>query len=964
VKRISFSLLLIILMNITVFAQFPGMPGQRPPRSGISEQRTDQTFILSGKVIDKVDDIPMAGAHVKVSHSRDTTRVFQAATDLMGAFSIMVPRGIYKIEISFLGYEKIEKEVRVLQQSLDMGPLGMSMNRAMLDEVTVTAQTIPVQQKGDTLQFNALAFKVNPDANAEDLIRRMPGFTLGPDGLHVQGEAVTRVLVDGQRFFGDDPNIALRNLPAEMIESIEVFDELSDRAQLTGFDDGQTTKTVNIVTRLDRRSGQFGRVYSGYGDTERYQAGLTTNIFRNQTRMSVIGMSNNINQQNFSMDDMSGFMNTGGRGGFSGGMRGMRGGGGGGMSRGGGSFSRGDFMVGQQSGNNTTSSIGINYTDIWAGSVNVNGSYFLNHSKNDSERFSDRQYFIEENVSQFHNDTTLSNMENMNHRFNARIEYDINEQHSLIFSPRFNIQQTTSGNFTDALTRLPDNQLLNQSHSGSTREWGGYTLSTGIMHRARLGKPRRSVSTDLNINMNNNEYLNFLDALSNYYEGPVFVEDLLRQRSDSNTETMGINTGITYTEPVGQRSMLQFSYNFSFSNNMTDRLTNSWDIIRESYTIFENDRSSELTNGYLTHRAGFSYRFNAEKYRFNLELQYQDAGLSTDQIIPYELDINKNFRTLLPSASFNYNFSRTHSLRFQYSSSTNAPSVNQLQDMVDNTNPLQLSSGNPDLKQSFSHFVNLRYNLTSLEKSRTLMLFASASLTNDFVTTSTFIAPRDTILSIGRNEVFLPRGAQYSRPVNESGFANVRSWMSYSFVLKPIKSNISLNTGLSYTHSPGMINNQSNISNNWGYSGGVNLSSNISENIDFMLSYSANYNTADNSLQPTLNNSYFYHIAGARFTWLFLDGRWVIRSDANNMIYTGMGDDYNENYWLWNINLGRKFLANKQAELTLGVYDLLNQNSSVSRVIANNYIEDVRSNVLNRFFMLTFTYNIRHFNLG
>lgn len=959
--RISLSMLLIMFIHASVIAQFPTTHGQRPPRSGFPDQRADQTFIISGRVIDKADDIPMAGAHIKLTHARDTTRIFQAATDLMGSFSMMVPRGVYKMEISFLGYNKIEKDVRVLQQSLDLGPVGMSMNQSMLDEVTVTAQTVPVQQKGDTLQYNALAFKVNPDANAEDLVRRMPGFTLGPDGLKVQGEDVTKVLVDGQRFFGDDPNIALKNLPAEMIDKVEVFDEVSDQARLTGFDDGQTTKTVNIVTRLDRRSGQFGRVYSGYGDEDRYQLGLTTNIFLDQRRISVIGMSNNINQQNFSMEDMSGFMSSS-RGGFTGG----RGGRGGsvrmsGMS--GGSFSRGDFMVGQQGGNNTTSSVGINYTDIWGGSVNVNSSYFLNHSKNESERFSDRQYFIDDAASQFYNEVSLSNSENLNHRFNARMEYDINEDHTLIFSPRFNVQQTTSGSSSDAMTQLPDDQLLNQSYSGSSREWDGYTFSAGLLHRARLGKERRSISTDMNLNLNNNESLNLLDALSNYYEGPVFVEDIVRQRSDSNTETMSVNTNMTFTEPIGNKSMLQFSYNFSYSNNLTDRLTNSWDIIRESYTIFENDRSSELTNGYLTHRAGLGYRFGGEHIRFNLELQYQDAGLSTDQLIPYELDLSKNFRTILPAAGFSYIISRTNRLRIDYRSSTNAPSVNQLQDMVDNTNPLQLSSGNPDLRQSYSHFMSLRYNLTNIESGRSFMLFANASLTNDFVTTSTIIAQRDTTLTIGQSEFSLPRGAQYSRPVNESGFASLRSWMAYSFVLNPIKSNFSLNAGASYTRSPGMINGQRNVSNNVGYSGGMNISSNISENLDFMLSYSANFNTSENSLQPNLNNSYFYHMAGAQFSWIFLE-HWVLRSDANNLIYTGMGDDYNENYWLWNINVGRKFLANNRGELTLGVYDLLNQNSSVSRVITNNYIEDVRSNVLNRFFMLTFTYNIRHFNLS
>lgn len=942
---------LSLLISLTAYSQPPRMGqwgGQRP---GHGEQQNQQMFAVSGQIIDLADNIPLAGTHITLKHNRDTTRVFRAATDLMGNFRVNLPRGIYNLHISFIGYEPIEREVRVLQQNAELGTIAMSMTRAMLEEFTVTAQTIPMQQKGDTLQFNAHAFKVNPDANAEDLIRRMPGFTYGPDGLKIQGEEVTRVLVDGQRFFGDDPSIALRNLPAEMIEAIEVFDEQSDQARLTGFEDGETVKTVNIVTRLDRRSGQFGRIYSGYGDAERYQAGLVTNIFMNQRRISIIGMSNNINQQNFSTEDMSGFMSS--RGGGSRGDRGSRGGGG--------SFSRGDFMVGQQSGNNTTSSVGVNYSDIWGTSTRVNSSYFLNHSRNLTERLSDRQYFVDNTATQLYNALNSSSSENLNHRFNARMEYDINENHSLIFTPRFNVQSTSSGNSSMATTLLPDKQLLNKSESGNSREWEGYSFSAGLLHRARLGTSRRSLTTDLNLNRNNNQNLYFLDALSNYYEGPVFVEDLVRQRSDSNTDNLGINAGVSYTEPLAERSMLQLSYSFSYSDNSTDRLTNSWDIIRESYTIFENDRSSELTNGYLTQRAGIGFRHNGEKYRLSMELQLQDAALSTDQIIPYELDLSRNFRTLLPSGQFTWNFSRSHSLRVFYRSSTNAPSVNQLQDMVDNTNPLHLTSGNPDLKQSFSQFLNFRYNKTNPATSRSLMFSVSGSLTNDFVTTSTIIARQDTILEIGDNQFSLPRGAQFSRPVNDRGFASIRSWATYGFVLNPIKSNINVYGGLSYTRSPGQTNGVRNISNNRGMNAGLNISSNISENIDFMLSYAATYTISENSLLP-VNNNYMYHVTGVRFNWIFLK-TWVLRTDANNLIYTGMGDGYNENYWLMNLNLGKKFLQNNRGELTLGVYDLLNQNSSISRNITNNYIEDTRSNVLNRFFMLTFTYNIRHFNM-
>ena len=944
-------IVLLIMLFITAAAY-----GQRQQGSG---DRQMMPVSVQGTVLDQSEMLPLPGAHISFTSMRDTTRVVRTATNENGFFSITLPRGGYDMKVSYLGYRPGEMEVRATDDANDLGQILLSMTEAMLNEVTVIGQVISAQLKGDTIQFNADAFKTNPDATAEDLIRKMPGIVVDPSGVRAQGEEVQRVLVDGQEFFGNDPNIALRNLPAEMIAQIEVFDQLSDQSQLTGFDDGQTIKTINIVTRLDRRSGQFGRVYSGYGDDERYQAGLVTNLFMDQRRISIIGMSNNINQQNFSSEDLSGFMTARGGGITMGG--GGRSGGRGGMPTGGGmpSLNRGDFLTGQSGGYNNTHSLGVNYTDRWGDKVNVNSSYFFNMAKNYTEQLSDRQYIIDGNTSQFYVENNISERTNQNHRFNARIDYRINDNHTLLITPRFSFQNTESWNTNEAATFLIGQDLLNQSITGSDRIWDGYSLSNAITHRMRLNDEGRSLSTRLNVSANNNEYLSFLDALSNYYEGPIFVEDLVDQKSDSNTQSFGFSSNFTYTEPLTERGMLQLSYNFSYSDNASDRMTNSWDILRESYSLFENDLSSELTNGYLTNRVGLGYRFRGENYNLLAELSYEQADLSSMQSIPYETDLDHSFRNIIPMLNFTYNFSRAESLRLMYRTFTNAPSVSQLQDVVDNTNPLLLSSGNPDLGQSFSHFFTARYNRVNLEKSRNFFAFVFGNVTNDFIGNATFIAQTDTILENGYS---LPRGAQYTQPVNMSGMANVRTSLTYGFPLRFIKSNVNLIGGAAYSRNPGLINDQKNLTNSYQFTGGMTLSSNISENVDFTVSYNLNYNIAENSLRPALDSEYYYHVTGLRFNWIFLDG-WVLRNDVNNLYYSGLGDGFNENYWLWNVNFGKKLLENHRGEITLGVYDLLNQNQSVSRNITNTYIEDARSNVLNRFFMLTFTYNIRHFNV-
>jgi hypothetical protein len=386
-------------------------------------------------------------------------------------------------------------------------------------------------------------------------------------------------------------------------------------------------------------------------------------------------------------------------------------------------------------------------------------------------------------------------------------------------------------------------------------------------------------------------------------------------------------------------------------------MTNSWDIIRESYSLFENDLSSELTNGYLTNRFGVGYRFRIDKYNLLAEVSYQQARLTSEQAIPYEADIDYTFKNIIPMLQFNYTFSRSQTLRLMYRSFTNAPSVSQLQDMVDNSNPLLLSSGNPDLEQSYSHFFTARYNLTNVASSRSLFAFVFGNLTNNYIGNSTIIARQDTILSNGYE---LPRGAQFTRPQNLSGHINLRSSLTYGFPVSMIKSNVSLSAGLAYSRLPGEINGKLNFANNYNTNGGLSISSNISPNIDFTISYRLNYQIVKNSVRPQLDNNYFYHISEMRFNWIFMKG-WVFRNDISNLYYTGLGDDFNENFWLWNVNIGKKIFNNQRGEITLGVYDLLNQNNSVSRNATDTYVEDLRFNVLNRFYMLTFTYNFRNF---
>ncbi|TVR73339.1 MAG: TonB-dependent receptor [Marinilabiliales bacterium] len=969
-RHIIFIIAAFFLLPLMVSAQ-QGQRGQGGQQGQGRQAGGQQEVVVTGKVADASDDSPLIGAHLSFVHIMDTTRTFHTTTEHDGSFSLKMARGQYTLKVSYVGFQTLvlegEEAVRAIEEVNDLGTIYLAEG-AYLDEVEVTGYRSAARLRGDTLDFDAQAFKVNPDASAEDLVRRMPGITVEGGRVQAQGEDVRRVLVDGREFFGEDPSIALRNLPAEVIERIEVYDRMSDQSELTGFDDGERSKTINIVTRLDTRSGQFGRFYSGYGGDDRYQAGIATNIFMNDSRLSIIGMSNNVNEQNFSREDILSLAGGAIRGGRSGGT-------GGGMGRtaqGGGAPGGAptghvtDFRVGTQYGDNTTHALGLNYSDIWLDNrLNFTGSYFFNIADNITDQFTDRQYFIDDNDSQYYLEDSESSSRNSNHRMNLRMTFDIDDKNSVIFTPRLTMQSNTADSYLEA-RNLFEGYNLSESFTGYDSDLSGYNFGSSMVYRYRFDKTGRTISANMGANFNNNETLYYLDALSEYFAGEgdpaageAALSDYLNQRSDSETINNTLSSNINYTEPLGERSMLQVSYNISRAANETDRITNSYDTLTGSYTGFEAELSNRLSSNYLTQRGAAGILFRGDNFNLTAELGYQHASLTADQVFPYEFDLQRSFQNFLPRVMLTYNIERGKSLRFNYRTSTSPPSVTQLQEVVDNSNPMLLSSGNPNLDHSYSHFFMTRYNATNTEKSTNFMAFFFGNIANDHIGNSTIIARQDTTLANGYQ---LRKGSQFSQPVNLDGYANIRSNLIYGFPVRAIRSNLNLSSGLGWVRTPGLINDRTNISNTYSASGGLILSSNISPNVDFSVSYNASYNIVENTLQPQLDNNYFQQTSGTRFSFIVFNN-WVLRSDISHIMYRGLGDDFNQEFFLWNMNVGRKLFNNNLGEITLSVFDLLDQNRNIVRNVSDSYIEDLRTNQLTRFFMLTFTYNLRNFNM-
>lgn len=896
---------------------------------------------VTGIVQDGTDKTSLIGVSVQLFLQSDTTQRRGTVTDVEGRFTFGdVRQGKYFVRISYISYTTQQLSLEVKDTPYDLGTIALKQSSITLKAVEVRATSIQVEQKGDTIQYNASAFKTTRDATAEDLIGKMPGMTSDGTGVKAQGEAVQQVLVDGKQFFGDDATLALKNLPAEIIDKIEVFDRMSEQSQFSGFDDGNTRKTVNIVTKKGRNNGQFGRIYAGAGEDGRYTAGGNVNSFKGERKISLVGLSNNINQQNFSNEDLLGVTGSSGGGG-----RGGRGGGGGG----------GNFAVGQQSGISTTNSIGLNYMNAWGTKTEVTGSYFFNQTDNERLTSLRRQYITQQDTGLFYNEMSRANSTNYNHRFNARIEYSIDTANSLVISPRLSFQSNDSKSLlTGDYSSASDNSLESNIDNRNNADNSGYAFSTGVLYRHRFQKRGRSLSVNINTSINDRKGDSYLHSLNEYESSGETT--LIDQQSDNFTNSNTISSNISYTEPVGKNGQLQLEYAPSLTKSKTDKKTYNLDDETVDYTDLDTLLTNAFENKYITNRGGVSYRFNKDKYRLSFGVDYQHAKLMSDQEFPFAFQVNRSFANALPQARFNYRFSRTENIRIQYRASTEAPSISQLQNVIDNRNPLFLKTGNPDLAQSYSHNLNVRYGKTGANSSRSFLIYLNGTFVSDYITNASFIAPKDTVF----NSVALNRGTQLSYPVNIDGYRNARALVTYGAPVVLLKSNMNLNTSFNYNRVPALINNNKNLANNYGFSQGIVLSSNVSEKLDFTLSYTANYTIVKNSIQKQSDNNYFNHTTSLKLNWIFWKG-FVFTTNVNNTMYRGLSAAYDQSIWFWNAGLGYKFLKDQSLEIKLNAFDILNQNNSISRDVTETYIEDRQTNVLTRYFMLTATYSLRRF---
>ena len=909
---------------------------------------------LKGKITDRSEGKPVGGATVSILQQVDSSVIASTVSSPEGSFYFqgLSPDSII-IRISSVNFQEYLSFITIKDGLRTLAPIMMERKNKDLASVTVVSRTPPVIVKGDTSQFSAGQYKVNPDATTEDLIKKMPGITVAKDGtVTAQGEQVKKVTIDGKDFFGDDASAALKNLPSEIVDKIQVFDRLSDQARLTGVDDGNSVKAINVVTKAGLKNGRFGRVYAGYGTDTRYSIGGNSSFFKENRRLSVVGNFNNINLQNFASQDLLGLTSGGNNRG------GGQGGGGFGSGRPGGGG--GDFNVGQSNGISKTNALGINYSNVYNKKLTLSGSYFYNNSINNNRSIVKTETFLKPDTSLFAFQNSNSITENFNHRINMRLEYAIDSSNSLFIIPSINFQKNNSTSFSELKSYygLPTAGTLydsaNNSLSRIKNNRDGYNIRNNILFRHAFAKKGRSVSLGFNTNFSKNDGENIAAGAYRYFTLPLITDSVQNQFYDNASDGRTIGGTITYTEPLTKTAIVQLEYNPSVQINKADQQTFSFD--GQKYSQFDSSLSNKFNSRITANNAGITYRYTPDKdAQLSFGLSYQHSKLESDRIFPTKTNVSQSFSSVLPNFMLRKKLSASSNIRVFYRASVNFPSVTQLQDVVNLTNPLRVSKGNPLLKQSYTQFVAGRYSYTNSKSSKSFFANLFLQTAGNYISNATYIPRADSAI---QNGILLRKGSQLTKPVNLNGFRSGRGFLTYSMPLKAIKTVLNLNAGISYSRLPGLTNNREIITYNAVYNSGIVLASNISQYADFNVSYIVNFNQTSGTAAS--NNNYVNHAAGLQLNLLDKKG-WFVQNDVSYQANSGLSAGFNQKYGLWNAAVGKKFLKNRVGELKLSVFDVLKQNQSILRTVDEKGIQDSQNEVLKQYFMVTFTYNLKNF---
>ncbi|MCM1068084.1 MAG: outer membrane beta-barrel protein, partial [Muribaculaceae bacterium] len=890
---------------------------------------TVRAVTLFGKVCEAGTGEALMQASVRVLAQKDSSLVKGAVTNDKGRFRIEgLKSGKYIVEASYVGFTTQTRDVSVGSEDVRLKPFELSESSIMLNEAVVRGIRTPIKVMEDTVEYSAESYKTQPNAVVEDLLKRLPGVEVGSDGkITANGKEVTKILVDGKEFFSDDPTVASRNLPVNMVEKLQVVDRKSDLARLTGVDDGEDETVINLTVKKDMKNGWFGNAEVGYGTDNRYRANFNVNRFWNGNQITFLGGANNVNEPGFADGASGRFRRFGGDNGIT-----------------------------------SSQAFGINFNVGKEEIFRVGGDVMYSHTDRDTRTSSDRQYLFTDSTS-----TTRSGKVSRDKGHNLRADFRMiwkpDSFNTLEFRPNislnYNKSNSTDSSLTTAGGRAPHD--VTKSYNSDTSHGNSFELGGRLIYNHNFRQRRgRSFSVMLNYRMSNvreysdsyslNRFLS-LDSIDEYDE-----------QAENHTWANNVSARLSWTEPLGNASkgnFLTFSYQISYRWNNADKITYDRVPVYQDgdaegfptgYELWFNpDLSNRFRNDYMSQDIRVGYQHVSKNSNLNAGISLVPQMSQSRDLINSERDIpRRNVLNFAPFLRYRYRLSKSRSLNLHYMGRSSQPTMAQLQPVADMSDPLRIVIGNPDLKPTFSHNVMLRFQDFNQKAQRSIMAMVDAQYQQNSIISQTTFDPTT--------------GGQTTTYRNVNGVWNIRGMNMVSFPFRNKAFTFNNHIFLNYASTVGFNNAERNRSGSFSLRESPGIAWRP-DNLELELRPTYSLQTTTNSVQKGANRT--VHTYGGSFYGTYTTPIGIVLStDLNYSATSGYSAGYDTRTWLWNASLSYEFLRGRNAAVSLKAYDLLGQKSNVLRSVTANYIDDTRYNSLTRYVMVSISYRFNTFGKG
>lgn len=883
----------------------------------LSLQSFSQKMSISGNVQDTVLKVPMKNVVAMAVRIKDSVLIAHTRTDENGRFT-MANLPIDTVQVTISDSKFAEQSFYVFGSAanyeFDFGKIILPPKSQQLTEVIIYAFKDPVYYKGDTLIYTADSFKVKPNATVEDLLKKLPGIKVDAQGkITSQGKDISQVLVDGDEFFGSDPTVATKNLAAQGVESVQVYEKKNENA---GDGEEETTQVMNLKLKDDAKKGYFGKV-SAASDFQNFHEGeLLANKFKKSLKVSVFALASNTPRSSFGWGDMYkyGLGND--------------------MQEGEDGEWYWNGSSNQNKGIPQTLKSGFYYTDKIGKKTKIGLNYTYNNNQLNAVGSTKSQYFLSD--TNYVTDNISQNAQiTEGHAINFKLTQTIDSLTELEIEPKFVLNSNKQNNFQVTNFLTAEDSLARQTNVSNTNNAEGYDFSTNVKLKKNFKNRDRQFRMNYNINLVDNKSDGILKSDNTYFNS-LIPNDSIDQKKSSASNSQTHNGSAVYTEPLTKKIKLEFEYNFNYNIAKQSKVSQNYN--NGEYAGYDSTLTNDFENIKMINRFGVKFIHETKKQSFNFGARVRNVDITNTNMISDEV-FTQSVNNVLPFLGYMYRFTENSRFHFRYNTSSAQPTVNQLQPIPDNTNPNQIKIGNPNLVPTFTNKFDVSFNSYKPISGKYLWISANFSTTDN---------------AFANSIVYDSLGRTISQTLNVNGNYNGRAGISGGVPLFSRKVQIAPNLEFSYNSYSSFINSQKNITSTFNTNAGLAIEVDI-DTLSFQLSYGVDYTDPSSSLSSASNKPYFSHNFSAYFR-LKLPFKIIFETDAAYIINSQRAEGYNLNYVVWNASISKSFLKNENLILTLSGNDILNQNIMNTRTIQDNVITDDKTNIISRYFLLKLTY--------